>query len=42
MYQLIGNKEGESCISEVPELPGCMFDGTTYEEALNNVQVVID
>lgn len=28
-------------VAEVPELAGCMADGTTCEEALENVQVVI-
>ncbi|MBI1320355.1 MAG: type II toxin-antitoxin system HicB family antitoxin [Candidatus Hydrogenedens sp.] len=28
-------------IAEVPELPGCMADGSTYEEAIAQVQVVI-
>ena len=28
-------------IAEVPELPGCMADGTSYEEALKNVQAII-
>jgi len=28
-------------VAEVPELPGCMADGQTYEDALANVQVVI-
>ena len=28
-------------IAEVPELPGCMADGQTYQEALNNVEAVI-
>jgi predicted RNase H-like HicB family nuclease len=28
-------------IAEVPELPGCAADGTTYREALENVEVVI-
>jgi predicted RNase H-like HicB family nuclease len=29
-------------IAEVPELAGCMADGSTYEEALQNVQVIIE
>ena len=28
-------------VAEVPELPGCMADGSTYQEALANVEVVI-
>jgi predicted RNase H-like HicB family nuclease len=31
-----------SFIAEVPELPGCMADGLTYQEALANVTEVID
>lgn len=34
------SEEDEACIAEVPELPGCMADGATYEEALRNVQVI--
>ena len=33
--------EDNAYISEVPELPGCMADGSTYEMALKNVQVII-
>lgn len=29
-------------IVEVPELPGCMADGATYNEAVKNAQVAID
>ena len=28
-------------IAEVPELSGCMADGSTYAEALSNAEVVI-
>jgi len=31
----------QSCVVEVPELPGCMADGETYEQALANAQQVI-
>lgn len=33
--------EDESFIAEVPELAGCMADGATYQEALANVEIVI-
>lgn len=29
--------EDDSFIAEMPELPGCMSDGKTYEEALKNI-----
>jgi len=35
------SEEDEAYVAEVPELSGCMADGTTYEEALRNVQVII-
>lgn len=43
-YELIiyWSEEDESYVVEVPELPGCMADGKTYEEAIKNAQVVID
>lgn len=28
-------------IAEVPELPGCMADGKTYQEAVSNAEVII-
>jgi predicted RNase H-like HicB family nuclease len=31
----------QAYVAEVPELPGCMADGTTYEETVKNVQVII-
>ena len=34
------SKADESFIVEVPELPGCMADGATYEEAIANAQTV--
>ena len=34
--------EDDGCyIAEVPELPGCMADGTTRAEVLQNVEVII-
>jgi predicted RNase H-like HicB family nuclease len=28
-------------VAEVPELPGCAADGSTYQEAVANVEIVI-
>ena len=36
------SEEDKSFIVEVPELPGCMADGRTHEEALNNAMIVVD
>jgi len=36
------SEEDNAYIAEVPELPGCMADGATYEKALKNVEVIID
>lgn len=32
----------DAFIAEVPELAGCMADGETYQEALANVEVIIE
>jgi predicted RNase H-like HicB family nuclease len=34
--------EDSAYIAEVPELPGCIADGESYEESLKNVGIVID
>ncbi|WP_347274968.1 type II toxin-antitoxin system HicB family antitoxin [Candidatus Kuenenia sp.] len=42
-YEIIiyWSAEDQSYIAEVPELSGCMADGKTYQEALSNVEVII-
>ena len=35
------SEEDQAYLAEVPELPGCMADGSTYEEALTNVEGII-
>ena len=42
-YEIIiyWSKEDNYFLAEVPELAGCMADGKSYAEALENVQVVI-
>ena len=34
--------EDEAFIAEVPELSGCAADDETYQEALSNVEVIIE
>ncbi len=43
-YELIiyWSKSDNCFIAEVPELPGCFSDGKSYEEAVENVQVIIE
>ena len=42
-YELIiyWSKADDCFLAEVPELPGCMADGATYEEAVANAQAVV-
>jgi len=35
------SKEDKAYIAEVPELPGCMADGKTYQQALSNAETII-
>ena len=42
-YEMVvywSDKDG-AYVVEVPELPGCMADGNTYEEAIDNTLLVI-
>lgn len=43
-YELIiyWSEDDGSFIVEVPELPGCMADGETYEQAVAHAQQVIE
>jgi len=43
-YELViyWSDEDESFVVEVPELPGCMADGETYEQAVANARQVIE
>jgi predicted RNase H-like HicB family nuclease len=42
-YEIIiyWSREDEAFVAEVPELPGCMADGATYQEALANAEQTI-
>jgi len=42
-YEMIiyWSDEDQAFIAEVPELPGCAADGSTYQEAIANAEVVI-
>ncbi|MBF2008188.1 MAG: type II toxin-antitoxin system HicB family antitoxin [Chlorogloeopsis fritschii C42_A2020_084] len=42
-YEIIlyWSEEDQAFIAEVPELPGCAADGITYQEALQNVEIIM-
>ena len=42
-YELIiyWNDKDQAFLVEVPELPGCMADGATYQEAIANAEVIM-
>ena len=42
-YEIIiyWSTEDQSFIAEIPELPGCMSDGGTYQETLKNAEIAI-
>lgn len=43
-YEIIiyWSNEDNAFIAKVPELPGCMSDGKTYQEAVANAEQVIE
>ena len=38
---LYWSEEDQSFIAEVPDLPGCAADGETYQEALQNIEIIM-
>lgn len=43
-YQIIifWSREDDAYVADVPELPGCMAHGSTYEDALQSAKQAID
>ena len=39
---LFWSEEDETYLAEVPELPGCMADGSSPQKALANAEKIID
>ena len=35
------SEDDESFVVDVPELPGCMADGKTYQDAVSNAEIII-
>lgn len=42
LVSALSNEDGGGFIATVPELPGCMSDGATHEEACKNALLAID
>ena len=42
-YEIIiyWSEEDQAYLAEVPELPGCMADGDSYQQALGNAELII-
>ncbi len=42
-YEIIifWSEDDNAYLAEVPELPGCMADGNSYNEVLENIQIVM-
>lgn len=42
-YEMIiyWSDEDSTFIAEIPELPGCMADGRTYQEAVASAEIII-
>ncbi len=38
---LYWSEEDQAFIAEVPELPGCIADGETYQAALQNIEIIM-
>ena len=43
-YEIIifWSDEDKSYIADVPELPGCMADGKTYQKAISKAEIIIN
>lgn len=43
-YEIIvyWSNEDKSFIAEMPELPGCMADGKSYEDVVKNIKVIAE
>jgi len=35
------SEEDQAFLAEAPELPGCMADGETYQDAISNLETII-